>query len=620
MIMLFRRLGESFFFKIILLCIAVSMVSLWGVSDMVTRLGRKDTLIEVGNEKINAFRLRQEFDKDIQKYRALMGNQPFTQKQALSMGLLEQTMARVVLSSLKRQMVEDFGTIASDDSVRQYLLRNENFQNMLGHFDRGLLHAYLRKMNLSEKEFIASLQQELAERHLFDATGITQDIPLLLTQSFYKYAAEKRNVSFIEVKADDLKVTSLPTKEEKQAYYDSMRQDLVFPETRDVSYILVTPKGVEGLVNVSQEEVDEAYQTRKASLVIPETRQVLQIKVSSLKEAEDLKKGLTSKNFEQVAKEKAGQTEQETDFGWVSKDQLLTELSTPLFKAKKGEVIGPVETSLGVHLLCVKDIKAAVYPKEKEVKESLFANLKKEKSFALAEAKRVEAENALALGKDIVSISKELNLPLLEKKSLKIEGEKEGLFANASLMQEIFITPKGTLLRPMDVNGGLLVASVEEITPLTYKTLKQSEKEILDVYKKDKQKVALKELSSQFEEKIKTSFKDLAQKTSLPVQTEKEISRSGKGIFQGQLLDKVFKTKKGENFVLSLEGEVVLGKVDTVLLPKETDKKDFKVFVQNFARQLSLARTDEMISFYANKLGVKIDYKLISETFKTVDE
>jgi peptidyl-prolyl cis-trans isomerase C len=82
-------------------------------------------------------------------------------------------------------------------------------------------------------------------------------------------------------------------------------------------------------------------------------------------------------NFADLAKAKSIDGGQNGgDLGWVERGRLIPELETPAFAAAKGDIVGPVETSHGFHVMAVGDVRQST-PLE-DVREQLTEEVKRE--------------------------------------------------------------------------------------------------------------------------------------------------------------------------------------------------------------------------------------------------
>lgn len=63
------------------------------------------------------------------------------------------------------------------------------------------------------------------------------------------------------------------------------------------------------------------------------------------------------KTFEQLAAEKSlcPSRKKGGSLGWFSRGMMVPEFEKPCFSAKKGEIIGPVKTQFGYHLIRIDD-------------------------------------------------------------------------------------------------------------------------------------------------------------------------------------------------------------------------------------------------------------------------
>jgi len=82
------------------------------------------------------------------------------------------------------------------------------------------------------------------------------------------------------------------------------------------------------------------------------------ILVKTEKEARELKEEiLKGKKFADVAKKRSSCPSGKSggDLGWFGKGQMTAPFETAAFNAKKGDLVGPVKTEFGWHLILVKD-------------------------------------------------------------------------------------------------------------------------------------------------------------------------------------------------------------------------------------------------------------------------
>ena len=69
----------------------------------------------------------------------------------------------------------------------------------------------------------------------------------------------------------------------------------------------------------------------------------------------DVKHG---KTFEDVAKEKSSCSSKKKggNLGWFSRGMMVKEFEDACFKAGKGDIIGPVKTQFGYHIIKINDV------------------------------------------------------------------------------------------------------------------------------------------------------------------------------------------------------------------------------------------------------------------------
>jgi peptidyl-prolyl cis-trans isomerase D len=620
MIMFFRRLGESWFFKVILFVIALSMVSVWGISDLISRIGKKETMIKVGSEKVSSFQLAAEFDKTLQQMRRRGIN--LTTEQALSAGLLDQTVASLTDKLLNREISEELGTIAGDDAVSRYIVFNPVFQSVTGEFDRNIFSAYLGQQGLSEEEFIKEARQILANNHMNYAVDAVVRMPKELSAGLLKYQNEKRDVSYVTVSADEMIVTDEPSEERLREYYEAEMSTLVTPERRDATYIEISPNSLKSQTNVSEQEIEKAYEEKKVLLSEPEKRRVDQIKVDTESEALSLSKILTADNFIEKASSEAGQTPEETDFGWVEKESVMEELAAPLFSSPVNKVIGPIQSSLGYHFLVVREITAAKEPSKADLQKAVREQLETEKAYDLMDEKVRLAQNMIGEGKSLHEVAQALNLPEHSVEKISFVTQNDGVLSNPQFVQMIFSSSLKETTPLVEEKDGYLIAYIENIYPQEQKSFYQSRPELLQIWKKDEQKRLLSEKAQRMQDSFEQgkSFETVLKKENLKSSSLKEISRNSSDDLSQSVTEALFEARLKNPVILSQgDSAFIAAVVENISSEKTASSR--RQMEEELQRQRLAKETVAEIKFdYADRLNVVIEHEEIDALFSVSKE
>jgi parvulin-like peptidyl-prolyl isomerase len=121
---------------------------------------------------------------------------------------------------------------------------------------------------------------------------------------------------------------------------------------------------VAGGAGPSQEEVEQFYEQNKAAqFTTPETRCTRHILFNKdqKEKAEEVKKQLENGgDFAALAKKYSqdpGSAEQGGDLGCIGRGETVPNFEEAVFNAEQGEIVGPVETEFGYHVIEVTDIQ-----------------------------------------------------------------------------------------------------------------------------------------------------------------------------------------------------------------------------------------------------------------------
>ena len=136
----------------------------------------------------------------------------------------------------------------------------------------------------------------------------------------------------------------------------------------------------------SETELTAAYGSAKSKLLVPRTYKLAQIYIASDKAKLDrVLKQLKTKNADfgaaaRANSEEAASAAQGGEIGWLTEDQVQSEMRSILPKLALGAVSEPILLKDGWHILKVLDIREARTPAFDEVRETLIAQLRAERT------------------------------------------------------------------------------------------------------------------------------------------------------------------------------------------------------------------------------------------------
>lgn len=224
-----------------------------------------------------------------------------------------------------------------------------------------------------------------------------QLVDYLVTQELIRQEADKRDIAVSDDELDkavedlyaayggEKKVDKLLAQQGMSK--DDLREILKDQELGKKVYTAVTEDA-----KPSDEELQEYYDENKAQFQQPEQRPTRHILVKDKATAEDISKQLkadpSDANWKKLAKQYSiDDTNKDTggDLGPVAQGQMVKPFDEAVFAAEKGELVGPVKTEYGWHVLEVTDIV--------EAKEQTFEEAKEQIAQMLAPQLQTEAWN-----------------------------------------------------------------------------------------------------------------------------------------------------------------------------------------------------------------------------------
>ena len=286
----------------------------------------------------------------------------------------------------------------ADTEVARTIAEIEAFR-VDGKFSKERYVALLAQQNMTPAMFERRLRDELMLAPLQEPLAAANIVAAPAAERFLALLAQQREVAVATVDAEafakDVKVADADVK----AFYDQNAAAFQTPEQAKIEYLLLTLPALEGKVTVDAAEVRKAYDERLASYGKAEERRASHILVAAkpdMKDAErDAAKAKAEKlaaqaraapaKFAELAKansEDPGSAQQGGDLGSFARGSMVKPFEEAVFAAKEGDIVGPVATDFGWHVIQVTGIEKARQRAFDEVKGEIEADLKRQKAQA----------------------------------------------------------------------------------------------------------------------------------------------------------------------------------------------------------------------------------------------
>jgi parvulin-like peptidyl-prolyl isomerase len=243
------------------------------------------------------------------------------------------------------------------------------------------------------------------------------------------------------------------------------------------------------------------------------------------KARELLGKARAGANFGQLARENSqdyGSATQGGELGWASKDRWVKPFADAAFKARVGDIVGPVRTQFGWHIIKVtgKD--------KREVKIADLA-LKVKASSQTVETAFQQAQDFGYLAKDegFEKAAENSKFVIRETPEFTKTGSIPGIGPNDAVTNFAFTNKLGTISEPINMRGGIIVVKVSNI--------REDGLRPLDEVKGVVRTMALKQKKlAKIREEVETFYKTLTPASDLnkAAQSNPHIISQNTGVFK----------------------------------------------------------------------------------------
>lgn len=490
--------------KVLLFIITVSFVlsSIGGVMFF----SNKYNVIVVNGKKINY----RKFSKLLAKEReAAYLNGERDIEYIISKDFTLKTLEKIKNSELLEVYVDDNNMLAEKNMVFKTIVENKSFYTN-GEFNKEKYTKYLRDMNISEEDYIKSMQYSFSNVLLFRMLGVDMNFSSKTLKNLIDNNNKYKIVNLYEVNKKDINLNSFDISvEEARKYYNDNIKIFTHDEERKVDFIKIdlTRNNKE----VTDKDIDDFYNNNKSKYDLPETFNIYYLE--SDKES-DLERIVSNKdNLLAGIKNILGKNE---------KDVLMENLPSLALVYIFGEGADKVQINDFHKIVKSGDrfitfyLKGRNEPKvitKEEARESIITELQRDGSQEAIKANYDRAQILFSKSKNLEDISKEFgNVKTESLGYIKYNNDKIAeLKANKDM---IFSSNQGNFIPAFSGNNYYYVYFISDIKKSYADRFDDIKSNVIDIIKKEKEKeLYLSKVSINDKEKYKV-FKNLLIKKS----------------------------------------------------------------------------------------------------------
>jgi peptidyl-prolyl cis-trans isomerase D len=404
------------------------------------------------------------------------------------------------------------------------------------------------------------LRQFFRTQAFRDSISETAFVPRATLDSFIRLSEQTREVSVVNLTPEAYLGKAKVTPEQVKTYYDGHAAEFTIPERARVEYIELSVDALAARAEAPAEEVKRAYEDgmtrnqwgkpeeRRASHILvtvaPDAkeadRKAAQEKAAAI--AERVRKA--PKSFAEVAKKESqdpGSAVQGGDLGFFPPGAMVKPFSDAVYAAKKGDILGPVATDFGYHVIQVTDLKPAQLRSLAEASPEIEAQIKKQAASRLfADSAEKFANLVYERSESLKPAADELKVEVRQSPWISKGQGTPGPLGNPKLTAEIFsdntVKAKRNTAAVEVAPNTLVAARVIEHKP---SELRPIEAVRADIERKLAREEALKAARAEGEAKLKDlqAGKDGGVKWPAPLAVNRQ--KSG-GLFP-QVIDRAFR-------------------------------------------------------------------------------
>lgn len=583
-----------------------------------------DTIATVGKLRVSQGDFDQALRQQQDTYQAQFGRNfdaSLMENPEIRRGVLD----RVINERLISLGAEKAGVRVSDRQLADRIAAEPAFQED-GKFSKARYDAIARAQGFTPVGLDERLREDFRLARFRDAIAASAIVPRSTLEGFIRLSEQSREVSVILVTPEAFLAKATVTPEQLQAAYEARKDSFAIPEQVRVDYVELSLDTLAARTPVDPQDVAKFYEANQARFVQREERRASHILLAVKPDATEAeRKAIEAKaqaiaaevrkkpaSFAEVAKRESqdpGSAAQGGDLGFFARGAMVKPFEEAAFGAKKDEIVGPVKSDFGWHVIRVADVKPEKGKSLAEATPEIEAELKKSAaSRRFAEAAESLANLVYEQSTSLKPAADQLKLPVQQSGWFSKGGGAPPVLANPKLIAEIFSENAIKAKRntsAIEVAPGVLVAArILEHKPGEQRPL-EVVKPVIEMQLKREE--ALKLAAADGEAKLRAAQEGKEEGLKWPAPLA--VNRQKPGGLAPQVIDRVFRAdakKLPAVLGVATPSGYSLVKVTKVIEVEAIDEGKRKALADRLRQSVAASELDASLNSLRVRIGVEV--------------
>ncbi len=467
-----------------LIGLLVLSFAVWGVSGSLF-FGIGNAVVKVGETVVTQEDLRFAYENQLARLSQNFGRR-LTRQEADALGLRQSVVSQLVNGAVLDEYSRKMALGISDQNLAKEIASVPAFQDLTGNFSRVALQTTLRRIGLSEADYVEDSRNSAIRTQLEAGTIGDQRVPEAFVSAYASYQNQTREIEYVLMGAEAVEDKPTPDAEQSNAYYEENKSVFVAPEYRKINILAVTGETLAEPDQVTEEEIAEEYEHRKDNLKTPEKRVVEQLVFADRDEAlAGLEKLENGTSFEELVTG-SGKKIEDISLGLVEKSALPDKaVADVAFAAKPFETSEIVEGVFGPVIIRVTKIEEAKTTPLEEVRDALRTEIANRQAVEQVYEVYEAVEDERGAGETIAAVAEKLKLEILtidavDRNGNDTEGQPvEGVPNLVGVLAGAFESEPGDDTQAVEADKeGFVWYDVLDVTPQRQKEFAEVKEEV----------------------------------------------------------------------------------------------------------------------------------------------